>query len=140
MLGTTVPELHGWMIGIEHPEAANEYALVLNFTRPAAVCTSSVRRNRWQHEGRWVHHLIDPAAHEPGGSGLVSVTVAHMVPTWAEIWSKALFLQGSGSISSFAQRHNLAAWWIYDDGTWGALPSAMQNIAWIRPEMTKRPG
>ena len=35
-----------------------------------------------------------PRTGEPGGHGLVAVTVAHPDPAWAEVWSKTLFLAG----------------------------------------------
>ena len=57
-----------------------------------AVATSSVRRRQWQRGDRTVHHLIDPRTGEPGGPGLLSVTVAGPDPAWSEIWSTALYL------------------------------------------------
>lgn len=135
MLGDTVPEPDGWVIGMEHPERDDGHAMVLNFSRPVSVCTSSIRRRRWLHEGRRVHHLIHPEAHEPGGRGLLSVTVAHSRPTWAEVWSKALFLQGKSHISSFAKTHGVTAWWLLEDGSWDATMSATDHIAWIHSDI-----
>ncbi len=35
--------------------------------------------NRWRApDGRLVHHLIDPSTGEPGGAGLLAVTVAYI--------------------------------------------------------------
>ena len=138
MLGSAVPDPDGWMIGVEHPQEPDQYALALNFGKPAAVCTSSIRIRRWKHDGTWVHHLIDPREHKPGGTGLASVTVSHARPTWAEVWSKALFLQGAESIAAYAAHHRLTAWWLYADGTWDATPSGMDHVAWIGPQLKRR--
>ncbi|MBA3875894.1 MAG: hypothetical protein C0498_02990 [Anaerolinea sp.] len=54
-------------------------------------------------------HLIDPRTGEPGGNGLVAVTVATRDPAWAEVWSKALFLEGHRAIAAAARARGLAA-------------------------------
>ena len=42
-----------------------------------------------------------PATGDPGGAGLRAVTVAGSDPAWAEVWSKALFLEGRRGIASW---------------------------------------
>ena len=49
---------------------------------------------------REVHHLIHPRTGEPGGDGLLAVTVAAPDPAWSEIWSKTLFLAGRAAMRS----------------------------------------
>lgn len=76
-----------------------------------AIATSSVRLRRWvAADGRPVHHLVDPSTGEPGGHGLLAVTVALADPAWAEVWSKALFLAGPTVIGPEARERGLAAW------------------------------
>ena len=65
-----------------------------------------------------LHHLIDPRTGEPGGDGLAAVTVAGPDPAWAEVWSKALFVEGARSIAAAARSRGLAAWWVGGDGYW----------------------
>ncbi len=56
--------------------------------------------HRWATaDGRTVHHLIDPRTGEPGGDGLLAVTVAGPDPAWSEVWSKSLFLAGARAIA-----------------------------------------
>ncbi|AEW06874.1 ApbE family lipoprotein [Sulfobacillus acidophilus DSM 10332] len=135
IMGPAIPA-GGWQIGIEHPVTPDHLAAVLNMSVPLAVCTSSIRRHQWMHDGRPVHHLIHPFTHQPGGSGLLSVTVAHRAPTWAEIWSKALFLHGRQGIAAAAARHRLVAWWFSADGRWGATPEAFSYIRWVHPDFS----
>jgi thiamine biosynthesis lipoprotein len=93
------PDSSPWRIGLEDPTGAPEPLAVLAV--PAgAVATSSVRRRRWTSGDRVVHHLIDPSTGEPGGDGLLAVTVEGPDPAWAEVWSKALFVAGRHGIAS----------------------------------------
>ena len=103
--------------------------------RRGAVCTSSIAVHAWTAaDGRAVHHLLDPRTGEPGGDGLVSVTVAGPDPAWAEVWSKALFLEGAGGIGARARALGLAAWWIRDDGRARDDPGRAARTAWLAAE------
>lgn len=133
MLGASVPEPMGWQVGVEHPVVPDQIGMVLTFPVSMAVCTSSIRIHQWLHQGRIVHHLINPLTHEPGGEGLLSVTVAHHRATWAEVWSKALFLQGATGIADFAHKRRLYAWWFTDDGKVGATQDAWRYLTWLHP-------
>jgi thiamine biosynthesis lipoprotein len=81
-----------------------------------------------------VHHLIDPQTGEPGGDGLLSVTVAGPDPAWAEVWSKTLFLEGRRAIAALARRRGLAAWWIAVDGTIEMTPAGRARTLWAAGE------
>ena len=103
----------------------------------AALCTSSIVRRRWRApDGRPVHHLVDPRTGEPGGEGLLAVTVAHADPAWAEVWSKVLFLAGAAGAPGLARSRGLAAWWVEVDGALGMTPAARPLTAWERPRAT----
>lgn len=110
--GGLAPDGGPWRIGIEDPAGSEAPVAVVDVVN-GALCTSSVRLNRWTTAGgQSAHHLIDPLTHAPGGAGMVSVTVAAADPAWAEIWSKSLFLSGSARIAETARRTSLAAWWV----------------------------
>ena len=127
------PQPGPWLIGIQSPLAREEVAVV--DLRAGAVCTSSIAVHSWTTaDGRAVHHLLDPRTGEPGGAGLVSVTVAGPDPGWAEVWSKALFLEGERGIASRARGLGLAAWWIRDDGALEMTPAARPRTAWLAGE------
>ncbi|MFI5227367.1 MAG: FAD:protein FMN transferase [Candidatus Limnocylindrales bacterium] len=95
-----------------------------------AITTSSTAVNRWVVDGRVVHHLIDPATGEPGGAGLLAVTVSAIDPAWAEVWSKSLFLAGRAGIAAEARRRGLAAWWVATDGSIEMTPAARLVTVW----------
>jgi thiamine biosynthesis lipoprotein len=123
-----------WSIGVEDPLGGPQPAAIIALQR-GAVCTSSVaQRAWWSPDGRPVHHLIDPVTGEPGGGGLLSVTVAGDDPAWSEVWSKALFLAGPKEIPALARGRGLAAWWIDLSGALSMTPAARQRTPWTATE------
>ena len=119
-----------WLIGIEHPLAAEDPIAVVSVAH-GAVCTSSTRLSNWKApSGAVVHHLIDPATRRPGGDGLASVTVAGPDPAWAEVWTKDLFLRGPAGIAERARALGLAAWWVDDAGDLSMTPLARLVTRW----------
>ena len=123
-----------WHIGIENPAGGSTPVATVRATGRFAVATSSTRRLRWIQAGRPVHHLIDPTTGEPGGAGLLAVTVAGPDPAWAEVWSKALFLEGRTGIAAFARSRGLAAWWVTADGDLEMTPAARVRTTWVAAE------
>ena len=77
-----------------------------------------------------MHHILDPVTGEPGGAGLLSVTVIGPDPAAAEVWSKTLFLAGSDGIAEAAAPRDLRALWIDIDGRLAASPAMAQHVIW----------
>jgi thiamine biosynthesis lipoprotein len=122
-----------WQVGIEDP-AADLRPLAVISIDDLAIATSSVGVHAWLVDGRPVHHLLDPATGEPGGSGLLAVTVAAADPAWAEVWSKCLFLAGRSGIASVARARGLAAWWVGTDGGLEMTAAARVRSIWVAAE------
>ena len=99
-----------------------------------AVTTSSVGVHAWVVDGRPAHHLIDPVSGQPGGIGLLAVTVAGGDPAWAEVWSKTLFLAGRDGVAAAARARGLAAWWIGVDRSLEMTPAARTRTIWVAAE------
>jgi thiamine biosynthesis lipoprotein len=124
------PEGGDWSIAIEDPAGADGPKAVIRLSS-GAIATSSIAINQWHDaQGRSVHHLIDPSTGEPGGDGLLAVTVAGPDPAWAEVWSKTLFLAGVDGIAALARSRGLASWWIRDDGELEMTPAARVRTLW----------
>jgi FAD:protein FMN transferase len=123
-----------WHVGIEHPLDPDAGPLAVIGLTDLAVATSSIRRRRWDHGGKTVHHLIDPATGKPAWNGLQAVTVAAPDPAWAEIWSKTLFVTGHREIGVEARRRHLAAWWVADDSTIEMTPAARAMTLFVSDE------
>jgi thiamine biosynthesis lipoprotein len=124
------PEGGDWSIAIEDPAGSEGPKAVIRLSS-GAIATSSIAINQWHDaEGRSIHHLIDPSTGQPGGDGLLAVTVAGPDPAWAEVWSKTLFLAGVGGIAALARSRGLASWWIRDDGELEMTPAARVRTLW----------
>ena len=119
----------GWMIGVESPSDPNSHLAVLD-VRDMACATSSTRLRRWKAGDRQVHHIIDPTTGEPGGCGLVSMTVLAEDPAWAEVWTKALFLSGRGRVEEVCDRLGLAALWVDVHERLHVSPGARPYVVW----------
>lgn len=119
-----------WLLAVEDPRGGTDPIAVVTLAA-GAVCTSSTRKSTWTDaSGRRLHHLIDPTTGEPGGDGLLAVTVAAPDPAWAEVWAKALFLSGRRAIGPMARARGLAAWWVTDDGSLEMTPAGRQRLRW----------
>jgi FAD:protein FMN transferase len=123
------PEDGPWRIGIEDPSGTTQPLAVVAATNEA-VATSSIRRRQWRTADRMVHHLIDPLSGEPGGGGLLAVTVAGPDPAWSEVWSKALFVEGRAGIASLARERGLAAWWVAEGSFLEMTAAARLRTIW----------
>jgi len=127
------PEAGDWHVGIEEPSGA-ETPLAVIAVGDLAVTTSSVGVHAWIVDGRPVHHLLDPATGQPGGDGLLAVTVAGQDPAWSEVWSKTLFLAGRAGIAGLARARGLAAWWVDADRSLEMTPAARIRTVWVAAE------
>jgi thiamine biosynthesis lipoprotein len=127
------PDGGPWSIGVEDPSRSGELLATVAL-REGAIATSSVAIRSWTHDGRQVHHLIDPRTGAPAETGLQAVTVALPDPAWAEVWTKALFLAGRAAIGDEARARGLAAWWVEEDGSLHMTPAAREQTTWVRHE------
>lgn len=126
-------ETRAWRAAVENPSDSDQPIAVLDVS-DAAVATSSIKLRNWRAGGRDVHHLIDPRTGQPAASGLRSVTVVADDPAWAEVWTKAAFLQGAADIADFAQGVGIAALWVDDHGTLHTSASVRDRILWEAPD------
>jgi len=120
-----------WRIGVEDPVGEADPIAVVE-VHDVACTTSSVRLRKWVAGGRPVHHLIDPRTGEPGGDGLVSVTVIAADPAMAEVWSKTLFLAGAKGIAAEARSRGIAALWVGQDGAFTMTDTFRSHVIWQR--------
>ena len=124
------PDGGPWLVGVEDPWNADADPVVVVDATNRAVATSSIRLRSWMNAGQVRHHLIDPRTGEPGGVGLISVTVIGDDAADAEVWSKTLFLEGAGGIAEAATNCGLSAIWVDAHGGIGCTTEAQQYIVW----------
>lgn len=83
-----------WVIGIEDPFAHGQDYDLLMLGR-CGVATSGTDFRRWQQNGIWRHHIIDPRTGMPAETDLTSVTVVAPTVMQAEAATKIILITGS---------------------------------------------
>lgn len=85
--------VHPFEVFVEHPLSGERpYVLRLG---SGAVATSGLNVRIWRGaDGRYAHHLLDPASGEPAWTGLIGVTALGDSAVEAETLSKAALLSG----------------------------------------------
>ena len=92
-----------WVIGIEDPFAHGEEYDVLLLGR-CGVATSGTDFRRWQQNGVWRHHIIDPRTGLPAETDLVSVSVVAPTVMQAEAATKVILISGSRDGMAWLER------------------------------------
>ena len=83
-----------WRIGVADPgEPARNLELLL--IERGAVATSGRDYRRWQRNGVWQHHIIDPRTGEPAETDIITATVIAPTAVEAEAAAKQVLIQGS---------------------------------------------
>ena len=109
------PPEGGWTVHVEHPHADSGVIATIAVTG-GGVATSSVRSRRWWHDGVERHHVIDPWSGSPSTTDLLSVTVVARSGWLAEAHATAALLAGSVDVIDYADRHDLSALVVTNDG------------------------
>ncbi|QBG37075.1 FAD:protein FMN transferase [Litorilituus sediminis] len=105
-----------WAIAIEKPiiDATGQQRAVHEVVIPKdnAVATSGDYRIYFESDGVRYSHIIDPHTGKPIRHNLVSVTVIHPSSMTADGLSTTLMVMGAEQGMAFAQKHDLAAYFI----------------------------
>ncbi len=118
MIGNA-PTDDGWIVGIEDPlEPTREIARfgVAGGGTGGAIATSTVARRVWDHHGRPVHHLLDPADGLPLRTGLAQVSVVALEAWWAEALTKAALVAGIAGAADVLRAHRATGVLVTDAG------------------------
>lgn len=108
-----------WRIAIEKPTPfAREVQKIISIHQEngEAVMTSGTYRNFFEENGKVYSHIINPQTGRPVDHKLLSATVLHDDPTWADAWSTALLCLGEDEGYQVAEANQLRALFIYHDG------------------------
>jgi thiamine biosynthesis lipoprotein len=107
-----------WRIAVEKPTPlTREVQRILSLHQQAgvAVMTSGTYRNFFEQGGQVYSHIINPKTGKPVNHKLLSVTVLHQDPTWADAWSTALLCLGEEEGYETAEAEGLRALFIYGE-------------------------
>jgi thiamine biosynthesis lipoprotein len=127
------PDGTGWRVAVEDPHGGPGPVAVLRL-QDAGCATSSLRLRSWRVDGRRVHHLIDPRTGASAAGGLSAVTVVAADTAWAEVWSKALLIEGRDGIAALGEERGLAALWVDEEGRLGWTAAMNSFLMWVGPD------
>jgi FAD:protein FMN transferase len=90
------PQANGkrWLIGVADPSEPERNLELLAIAR-GAVATSGRDYRRWQRDGVWQHHIIDPRTGEPAKTDVIAATVIAPNAIDAEVAAKMVLILGS---------------------------------------------
>jgi thiamine biosynthesis lipoprotein len=121
------PHADGWIVTVEHPEAADGDLCTVSVSG-GGVATSSTRSRTWNHDGRARHHLIDPASAAQSTTDLAAVTVIARSGWLAEAHATAALLSGSDFVLGYLDRHDLTGIALPDVGS-PLITSDLEGLA-----------
>jgi len=133
----------GWLIRVteDHRSAPSQPGQTISISS-GGLATSSTAVRRWSHEGRTMHHIIDPASGAPVRETWRTVSVAAASCTDANIAATAALVRGAEATAWLAAQH-LPARLLDADGnvtTVGSWPDAGAEPDDARPPRGERIG
>ncbi len=104
-----------WPIAVADP-ASPDKQLELLMLGGGAVATSGKDYRRWQHDGEWQHHIIDPRTGRSAETDVLSATVIAPSASQAEVAAKVVLILGSSAGLEWLEAHRtLAGLVVLDD-------------------------
>jgi len=112
------PQSNGeaWPIGITNPFDPESNLEVLMIER-GGVATSGRDYRRWQRDGIWQHHIIDPRTGLPAQTDVLTATVIAPSAVDAEVAAKVALISGShAGLDWLESNRSLAGMLVLEDG------------------------
>jgi thiamine biosynthesis lipoprotein len=113
------PDASAWRIAVERPlPDQQKLQKIINLPKdmPMAVMTSGTYRHYFDRDGKRYSHILDARTGRPVEHQVVSVTVMHIDPILADAWSTTLLCLGLKDGLETANRENIAAFFIEQQG------------------------
>ncbi len=110
---------NAWRVAIEKPSPFRrevQRILELHQRNGTAVMTAGTYRNFFEEDGQVYSHILNPTTGRPVTHRLLSVTILHEDPVWADAWDTALLCVGENEAKKIAEQEHLKALLIYQDG------------------------
>lgn len=104
-----------WYIDIE----GISYKSLMLKLENRGIATSGIGKRKWEIDGKRFHHLLNPKKLGEYSFDLKSVTVVASQTQQADVWAKALFVNGEDGARKFAQENKIACVILgYQGGVW----------------------
>jgi thiamine biosynthesis lipoprotein len=106
-----------WRVGIVAPTPLTmDVQKIIDIKQQAgsAVMTAGTYRNFFEEKGHSYSHILNPKTGSPVTHHLLSVTVMHESPTWADAWDTALLCVGEQEAARIAEAEKLKVLLVYN--------------------------
>ncbi len=118
-----------WRIGIERPAATGRRLQTTIDISGPGMATSGDYRNYKERDGVRYSHILDPRTGYPIKHQTASVTVLAQNAMLADAWATALLVLGKDEGLKIAEKHNLAAMFIFKDANKSTPQNQADNFA-----------
>jgi thiamine biosynthesis lipoprotein len=106
-----------WAVGVANPFFADGELETLLIAAGAGVATSGRDYRRWQRNGHWYHHILDPRTGLPAATDVLTATVVGPSAARAEAAAKVALIVGSqAGLAWLKARPEFAACLVLEDG------------------------
>jgi len=106
-----------WLIGVTNPLNPEIHLQVLQ-VKSGGVATSGKDYHKWQTNGKWVHHILDPRTGQPAQTDMLTATILAPSVLEAETAAKTTFILGSVGGRQWLKSHpEFTGLFILDDKT-----------------------
>lgn len=99
-----------WRVAIEKPTPYTrevQKTLDIHQESGTAIMTAGTYRHFFEDQGQMYSHILDPRTGRPVTHHLLSVTILHDDPTWADAWDTALLCVGETEAMRIAEAEHL---------------------------------
>ncbi len=121
-----------WPIAVADPFNADA-DLDLLIVAEGGVATSGRDYRRWQHDGKWQHHIIDPRTGAPADTDVLTATVVAPTTAEAEVAAKVALILGSlKGLQWIERRPPLAGLLVLENGQI-VRSRRLYDYAWTKP-------
>jgi thiamine biosynthesis lipoprotein len=106
-----------WRVGILAPKPFTmEVQKIIDIKQQSgtAVMTAGTYRNFFEEKGQSYSHILNPKIGRPVTHHLLSVTVLHQNPVWADAWDTALLCVGEEQAAKIAEAQKLQVLLVYN--------------------------
>jgi thiamine biosynthesis lipoprotein len=93
-----------WSIGVTDPLNVEAHLQVLQ-VKSGGVATSGKDYHKWQVNGSWVHHILDPRTGRPAQTDILTSTILAPSVLEAETAAKTVFILGSQEGMQWLKSH-----------------------------------
>ena len=93
-----------WLIGVTDPLNPETHLQVLQ-VKSGGVATSGKDYHKWQINGKWVHHILDPRTGQPALTDVLTATILAPSVLEAETAAKTVFILGSQAGMQWLKSH-----------------------------------